>query len=302
MSLVLHHPDGPALRDALRSALAVERWVDEVARHAPFLTAEQLLAAADVAAVGLTGAEIDEALSRHPRIGERPRGQDLDARFSRAEQGSPDADDTRLQAVIAAGNARYEERFGRIFVVRAKGRSRAEIAQILDARLGNDDITELAVVARELAEIALLRVRVLTEDDMTDGTAPAESGDAVPEKTGDSGRYAGKSAITTHVLDIHRGKTAVGMHITLEGFVRGAWHHLDEGLTNEDGRIDVIGPLALEPGHYRLTFDTAEYFEREEQEYFFPVVVVAFDASDPTRHYHVPIMLSPFGYSTYRGS
>jgi len=145
------------LRDGLAVALAVRRWVDEVASHAPFASFDALLDAARAAAP-LRRSEIDEALGHHPRIGEKPVGEGAAQQFSRAEQASADAGDRALATAIADGNRRYEQRFDRVFLIRAAGRSRAEILAELERRLLLDDHTELAIVGDQLLEIALLRL------------------------------------------------------------------------------------------------------------------------------------------------
>jgi len=144
--------------EQLRTALGVERWVADVAAAAPFADLDALLDAAAVAATPLAPTEIEEALAHHPRIGERASGASASAEHSRREQASDDADDATLGARLAAGNAAYEERFGRIFLIRALGRSRAEILAELDRRMTLDDAQELAVVGEQLREIALLRL------------------------------------------------------------------------------------------------------------------------------------------------
>ena len=113
------------------------------------------------------------------------------------------------------------------------------------------------------------------------------------------------SAITTHVLDTVAGVPAAGLSVVLEGKTHSAgWQLIGEGLTDADGRVgDLMTPDAmLEPGHYRLTFETGAYFAINDLECFFPQVTVSFVIRDTTRHYHVPLLLSPFSYSTYRGS
>lgn len=149
------------LRDGLIAALAVRRWVDEVASHTPFAALDDLLAAARAAAP-LRRSEIGEALGHHPRIGETPVGVGVGVgaaqQFSRAEQASGDAGDSALAAAIADGNRRYEHRFDRVFLIRAAGRSRAEILAELERRLLLDDQAELAIVGAQLLEIALLRL------------------------------------------------------------------------------------------------------------------------------------------------
>jgi 2-oxo-4-hydroxy-4-carboxy-5-ureidoimidazoline decarboxylase len=144
--------------EQLRTALGVERWVADVAAAGPFDDLDALLAVAADAATPLAPAEIEEALAHHPRIGERAAGTDSSAEHSRREQASVDADDPTLAARMAEGNAAYEERFGRIFLIRALGRSRAEILAELDRRLQLSDEEELVVVGEQLREIALLRL------------------------------------------------------------------------------------------------------------------------------------------------
>jgi 2-oxo-4-hydroxy-4-carboxy-5-ureidoimidazoline decarboxylase len=144
--------------DQLTAALGVRRWVAEVADGAPYADIAALLDAAGAAATPLAPAEIDEAMAHHPRIGERAVGDGAAQAFSRREQASADADDAEVNAAIAAGNAAYEERFGRVFLIRAAGRTRAEILAEQTRRMALDDATELAIVGEQLREIALLRL------------------------------------------------------------------------------------------------------------------------------------------------
>ncbi|MDA3625097.1 hydroxyisourate hydrolase [Saccharopolyspora oryzae] len=110
------------------------------------------------------------------------------------------------------------------------------------------------------------------------------------------------SAVTTHVLDAARGKPAVDVAIRLEAAKGAEWEALADGRTDDDGRIKDLGPERLEAGDYRLTFDTGAYFEAQGTASFYPQVQITFRITDPEQHYHVPILLSPFAYSTYRGS
>ena len=112
------------------------------------------------------------------------------------------------------------------------------------------------------------------------------------------------SAITTHILDISTGQPARGVFVKLERQSSESWESAGQGVTDDDGRLrGLLAPdVVLLPGCYRLTFDTATYFAQQAVEGFYPQVVVAFIVSDAATHYHVPLLLSPFGYSTYRGS
>ncbi|MFQ5744494.1 MAG: hydroxyisourate hydrolase [Acidobacteriota bacterium] len=113
------------------------------------------------------------------------------------------------------------------------------------------------------------------------------------------------SAITTHVLDTSTGSPASGLSVTLHRREDdGEWAELAKGTTDEDGRIGDLLPeaRAVRPGTYRLTFATRAYFESKALPAFYPLVQVTFTITDADQHYHVPLLLSPFGYSTYRGS
>lgn len=146
------------LRERLTACLAVPRWVDEVAVRAPYGSMLELLDVAAAAASGLTRAEIEEAMAHHPRIGERATGSGTAQAFSRAEQESSASDDEALARALAAGNAAYEQKFGRIFMIRAAGRSREQILVELQRRLQLDDDTDLQIVGSELRDIALSRI------------------------------------------------------------------------------------------------------------------------------------------------
>lgn len=112
------------------------------------------------------------------------------------------------------------------------------------------------------------------------------------------------SAITTHVLDVSRGSPARGVAITLERQTVHGWEIIGQGATDDDGRLrNLLAPESVfEPGNYRLTFDTGAYFAHQGIEGFYPQATVVFTVRDAAQHYHVPLLLSPFGYSTYRGS
>ncbi len=111
--------------------------------------------------------------------------------------------------------------------------------------------------------------------------------------------------ITTHILDLARGTPAAGVRVRLEQKTGdGRWAVVGEGRSDADGRVKTWTGSAGELGRgtYLLRFDTAEYFAHDDRRAFFPEVQVVFEVADDTARCHVPLLLSPFGYSTYRGS
>jgi 5-hydroxyisourate hydrolase len=111
------------------------------------------------------------------------------------------------------------------------------------------------------------------------------------------------SPITTHVLDTALGKPAVGVHVTLSRVTGGETQSLAQGVTNDDGRItDWLPEGPLEEGQYEVRFETEPYFAASGRDCFYPGVTILFTLADATAHYHVPLLLSPYGYTTYRGS
>ena len=111
------------------------------------------------------------------------------------------------------------------------------------------------------------------------------------------------SAITTHVLDIGRGRPARGVPVTLERVGTPQSMPLSRATTDADGRVKTFTPTsAIQPGTYRLTFEVGAYFASTASEAFYQRIVIEFEVRDAAEHYHVPVLLSPYGYSTYRGS
>ena len=113
------------------------------------------------------------------------------------------------------------------------------------------------------------------------------------------------STISTHILDTSRGRPAVGVGVKLEALNAGAgWSQLAQAQTDEDGRVKAfdLSEPQLAAGTYRLIFASGGYFAAMHRESFYPEVVVTFRVEGGSKHYHVPLLISPFGYSTYRGS
>jgi 5-hydroxyisourate hydrolase len=110
-------------------------------------------------------------------------------------------------------------------------------------------------------------------------------------------------SISTHVLDIHRGRPAEGVPVVLERVSASGFERMKAAATDADGRVkDLVPEGQLEAGTYRLTFDTGAYFAAQKVEGFYPEASIVFVVRDAAAHYHVPLLLSAHGYSTYRGS
>jgi hydroxyisourate hydrolase len=248
----------------IRGWADVPSWVDTLVAARPFGSVQSLTERAAAAAGSWGATELDAALAHHPRIGERA----VDASSAREQSAMQTAADD-VAGAIAAGNAEYEHRFGRVFLVRAAGRTPEELLGELERRLGNDPAAETLEAAAALADIAVHRIRATF---------------AVPH-------------LTTHVLDATRGVPAAGIDLvlsTVDGDV------IATGTTDADGRA-ALGPDVLPRGDLQLRFGTGRYHRAVGVPAFHPFVVVAFTVSG-TEHLHVPLLLSPFAYSTYRGS
>ncbi len=286
--------DAAAARAELLRCCGSVAWASRMAAARPFTDEAALLAAADVIWWGVDRDDWLEAFSAHPRIGSR---KDVEAkrgaerRWSEGEQsGANDASRDVLDA-LAAANAEYEAKFGHVYLVCATGKRADEMLEICRARLSNDAATELRVAAEEQRKITRIRLGKLLAEH---AAAPATRG------------TMHRASITTHVLDTARGRPAKGLAIVLErrssaeASGEAAFREVGRGVTDDDGRLKTLVPEgAFEPGTYRLTFDVKSYLGEDA---FFPEAVITFVVRDASQHHHVPLLLSPFGYSTYRGS
>ena len=115
---------------------------------------------------------------------------------------------------------------------------------------------------------------------------------------------ADKSPISVHILDTQTGMSPVGVNVKLEKLVDEEWIYINEATTDEMGRISnlFVNDKAFESGYYRVLFETGEWFEKQNQDTFFPKIPVIFNVLDAKQHYHISLLLSAYGYSTYRGN
>jgi 2-oxo-4-hydroxy-4-carboxy-5-ureidoimidazoline decarboxylase len=145
-------------RERLTACLAAPEWVEALLAGRPHRGAAGWLAAADAAFAGLTDAAVLAALAAHPRIGQAPSGTGADAESSRREQAGVTSAADDLKTAISAANRAYEQRFDRVFLIRAAGRSADEILAEVQRRLGNDESTELREAREQIRQITTLRL------------------------------------------------------------------------------------------------------------------------------------------------
>ncbi|MDT0344049.1 2-oxo-4-hydroxy-4-carboxy-5-ureidoimidazoline decarboxylase [Streptomyces litchfieldiae] len=265
--------DERAVRGALRRVCAARAWGDTLVAARPFAALDDLLAAGDDATAALTEDGLAEALAGHPPIGRPEPG---DPASAREQSGMSDAS-AELREEMLELNLAYQERFGHVFLIRATGLSGERMRDALRARLANSPAAERDVTRGELAKINRLRLTRLAESDTT---------------------------VSTHVLDTSAGRPAPGLAVTLSVADRpgGDWTAHATGVTDDDGRCAGLPPLPGGAALARLTFAVEPHLARTGADpAFFPEVTVAF-AVVPGEHYHVPLLLNPFGYSVYRGS
>ena len=158
-TLTEFNEDTAVARDLLLACVRVPRWAEEILAGRPYASVDDVVRAAEGAAEPWTDEEVDGALARHPRIGEKAVGDDPDAAHSAREQSGVDGRDADVAERLRAGNLAYEERFGHVFLIRAAGRDADEILGQLEQRLTNDAATERRNAAQQLREIAVLRLQ-----------------------------------------------------------------------------------------------------------------------------------------------
>ena len=119
-----------------------------------------------------------------------------------------------------------------------------------------------------------------------------------------SGYVLAQNPLSVHVLNLENGLPSQKVMVTLEEQKNGKWVKISEGLTDEQGRISALYPEGkkLEKNTYKVTFKTGDWYKKNKQDSFFPEVPVIFNVDGKLSHYHIPLLMSPYGYSTYRGS
>lgn len=265
-------------------------WVAERAfASRPFATVAALTDAMAAAVAAASPEEKLKLVRNHPDLaGKAARAGKL-TESSRGEQGALGLD--RLSedeyARFERLNSAYAEKFGFPFVICTRRQTRDAILEQFETRLASGRDAELKTALREIDLIARIRIASLIEG---------------------SGMAKTDGRLSTHVLDTHSGRPAAGVRIELYEIGASATSLLVEAVTNADGRTD--GPLLsgapLRIGRYELRFHVGDYYARSgvslPKPAFLDVVPVRFAIAEPEGHYHVPLLVTPWSYSTYRGS
>jgi 2-oxo-4-hydroxy-4-carboxy-5-ureidoimidazoline decarboxylase len=276
---------------ALANIFEYSPWIAEKAADArPFSGVTQLFAAMK-AAVDNASEDLRLALIKaHPDLANKTQRDAGLTAESNAEQNSVGLDrlsDAEYEAFERVNNA-YREKFGIPYIVCVRRHTKDSILRDFARRLPNDKTTEIATSIAEICKIAALRVDLLVEGDY-------------PLKV--HGR------LSTHVLDTHSGRPATGIAVELvELSDLGASRVIARAVTNHDGRTDapLIGGRPVPIGRYELTFSVGSYFAERNVPMsdppFLDQIPLRFSVSDPEGHLHVPLLVTPWSYATYRGS
>lgn len=274
------------LFQVLEKCCVSKSWINYMLESMPFESVDSLLdKAADIWYNQCKKSDWKEAFEGHPKIG---NVESLKKKFSNTkiwankEQAKVVGANQVILEALAKANDEYLAKFAYIFIVSATGKSAEEMYIIIEARLNNDVDEELAVAMAEQHKITIIRLLKLIEE----------------LKEGDLRSY-----VTTHVLDTTTGIPAQNVQITMKKLVNNTWIPITLGVTNADGRIGDLLPPArkLKAGKYLMVFNTADYYQNQGQTGFYPEVAIQFLISNH-EHYHVPLLLNPYGYTTYRGS
>jgi len=279
-----------SLQDAtteLEKCCVSKCWAQHMIENMPFASADELVQkTSHIWYYQCRELDWQAAFEGHPKIGDVTS---LKEKFSNTKNWATneqsnitEADDTVLKA-LAKANDDYLNKFGYIFIVSASGKSAKEMLRIINARIKNNKEDELHVAMGEQHKITVIRLAKLIDD--VNDTADL------------------RSHITTHVLDTTTGIPGKGLQISLNELTESGWKPITAGITNNDGRIaDLLPPgKNLKAGSYQLLFNTADYYKEQQQKGFYPEVSIQFIVTNHD-HYHVPLLLNPYGYTTYRGS
>lgn len=270
----------------LNAACGSAKWCKLIVEGRPYQSVANLMKrASEVWYNECSEAEWKEAFTHHPKIGEKDLAKKFPGTHQIAgkEQSGVSNAPARIITELSEANEKYENRFGFIFIVCATGKSASEMLRLVKDRTENSKEEELRIAMGEQQKITDLRLQNIFTSENINASL--------------------RSHVTTHVLDTSSGVPAEGITVKLQEASGDQWFTIAQGVTNIDGRVADLLPTSkkLNPGVYKMVFKTGAYFQEKKTNTFYPVVEICFRIFDNS-HYHVPLLLNPFGYSTYRGS
>jgi 2-oxo-4-hydroxy-4-carboxy-5-ureidoimidazoline decarboxylase len=275
---------------ALGDTFELAPWVAEAAAaKRPFATVTALHEAMMGAVRAVPRDRQLDFLRGHPDLAGKAARAGAVTEDSRHEQASVGLDTLTEEefARFHRLNDAYKAQFGFPFIVCVRRHTRDSILNQFERRLRHDAATEFAAALQEISFITRLRL------------ASKVSGEGMPQVNG---------RLSTHVLDTHAGRPAVGVAVELYEFAGDRAHRITTATTNADGRTDapLIGGRPLPTGRYELRFAVGDHFRSRGIEQgdppFLDIVPLRFSIAEPEGHYHVPLLCTPWSYSTYRGS
>ena len=273
--------DKETAKQHLFACCGSDKWASAMMSHFPFASEKQLVdLSASIWYDDCGETDWRESFTHHPKIGDV---KSLTEKFAGKEQAGVAVARQETIQNLAKANTDYEAKNGFIFIVCATGKSADEMLQLLLDRLKNTPEEELHIAMGEQQKISIIRFKKL----LTDGDFS----------------FLKVSQMTTHVLDTAVGLPGKNISIRLQAKRNNVWQTIAQGITNADGRIPDLLPQekSLKPDTYKMVFDTGSYYATQNLKTFYPEVEILFNTFDET-HYHVPLLVNPFGYSTYRGS
>lgn len=265
----------------LFSCCGCDKWVSLLMKFFPFASEAELVSKAT--AIWYNECKKEdwlESFTHHPEIGDV---KSLAEKFAGKEQAGVGAAPKETIEALAKANADYKKKFGFIFIVCATGKKADEMLWLLQNRLKNTMDEEINIAMGEQHKITLIRFKKLFINA--------------------NFQFLTMSQLTTHVLDTSVGRPGRNITVKLLQPVNNDWQMIAQGVTDADGRIPDLLPSGklLPAGNYKLLFETGAYFAANNIKGFYPEVDIQFTITDGS-HYHVPLLISPYGYSTYRGS
>lgn len=264
---VLNHVEQRFLYSMLLSCCKSDSWVDLLASQRPYLDIDDFLKQSHDIWMSLPEHEWLSIVNKEPVIGDTS-SQERKSHSWSGEHAGVSTSSSHTLAQLKLANDQYEKKFGFRYIVCATGKSGDELLKLLQLRLTNSTEQEIKTAAFELAQITRLRLI----------------------------NSLRKSPITTHVLDTSIGRPAENIRVTLSEMQNGEWVEIAQSITNQEGRATTFVPP------FKLIAATSYRLASEIKDCFFSPIQNMFHIKSGDEHYHIPVLVSPFGYTAYRGS